>query len=64
MDIEVYHRYFRFVREFQDIFGQQPPFQYIMTTTTRPPSDLAGEPWLRLTLRGAPGNERLLRCDL
>ena len=41
-----------------------PQFQYIVTTTTRPPKGLAVEPWLRLTLRGSPGTERLLRRDL
>jgi predicted nucleic acid-binding Zn-ribbon protein len=44
--------------------GRQPLFQYVVTTTTRPPPDLAKHPWLRLTLRGAPGAERLLKCDL
>lgn len=65
LDIEVYHRYFRFVREFQDIFGQQPPFQYIMTTTTKPPDELTDVPWIRKPiLSGAPASERLLKRDL
>jgi hypothetical protein len=42
----------------------QPQFQYIVTTTTRPPEDLAVEPWLRLTLRSSAGTELLLRRDL
>lgn len=41
-----------------------PQFQYIVTTTTRPPDDLLKDPWLRLTLRGAPAQERLLQRDL
>lgn len=44
--------------------GGRPLFQYVVTTTTRPPPDLAKHPWLRLTLRGAPAAERLLKCDL
>jgi predicted nucleic acid-binding Zn-ribbon protein len=44
--------------------GGRPLFQYVVTTTTRPPPNLAEHPWLRLTLRGAPAAERLLKCDL
>lgn len=44
--------------------GGNPLFQYVVTTTTRPPPDLAKPPWLRLTLRGAPAPERLMKCDL
>ena len=63
LGLSIYHELFRLVREIEE--RTDPPlFQYIMTTTTRPPPDLAREPWLRLTLRGAPGNERLLRRDL
>lgn len=63
LGLSIYHELFRLVREIEEQ-TDQPLFQYIVTTTTRPPQDLASEPWLRLTLRGAPGNERLLRCDL
>jgi hypothetical protein len=63
LGLSIYHELFRLVREIEEQ-TDQPLFQYIVTTTTRPPPDLASEPWLRLTLRGAPGNERLLRCDL
>ncbi len=44
--------------------GEKPLFQYVVTTTTRPPPDLAKSPWLRLTLRGAPAPERLMKGDL
>lgn len=63
LGLSIYHELFRLVRAIEEQ-TDQPLFQYIVTTTTRPPQDLASEPWLRLTLRGAPGNERLLRCDL
>lgn len=59
----IYHRLFQLARGLEAV-GGQPLFQYIVTTTTRPPPDLAKEPWLRLTLRGAPAAERLLQCDL
>ena len=63
LGISIYHQLFHLVRELE---GQadQPLFQYIVTTTTRPSDDLTREPWLVLTVRGSPGDERLLRCDL
>lgn len=63
LGLSIYHRLFRLVAEIEGS-GSLPQFQYIVTTTTRPPEDLAVEPWLRLTLRGSPGTERLLRRDL
>jgi len=63
LGLSIYHRLFRLVAEIEGA-GSPPQFQYIVTTTTRPPEDLAVEPWLRLTLRGSPGTERLLRRDL
>lgn len=63
LGLSIYHRLFRLVTEIE-AFGEAPQFQYIVTTTTRPPEDLAVEPWIRLTLRGSPGTERLLRRDL
>jgi hypothetical protein len=63
LGLSIYHRLFRLVTEIEGSDGP-PQFQYIVTTTTRPPEDLAAEPWLRLTLRGSPGTERLLRRDL
>lgn len=63
LDIEVYYRHFRYIRWMEEQFDY-PPFQYIVTTTTPPPDDLMFEPWLRQTLRGSPGSERLLGCDL
>ena len=63
LGLSIYHRLFRLVAEIEGS-GSPPQFQYIVTTTTRPPEDLAVEPWLRLTLRGSPGTERLLRRDL
>ena len=47
-----------------EVVGETPQFQYIVTTTTRPPDDLLKDPWLRLMLRGAPAQERLLQRDL
>jgi hypothetical protein len=51
------------MRELEEMTGTTA-FQYIVTTTTRPPDDLRCDPWLRLTLKGAPGPERLMARDL
>lgn len=63
LSLSIYHRLFQLVRELEGLTGD-PLFQYVITTTTRPSDDLTGEPWLRLTLRGSPGDERLLGRDL
>ncbi|MFZ5676726.1 MAG: chromosome segregation protein SMC [Pseudomonadota bacterium] len=63
LGLTLYHQLFQLARWLEGVCGQ-PLFQYIVTTTTQPPPDLAKHPWIRLTLRGAPAAERLLRCDL
>lgn len=63
LGLSIYHQLFRLARELEE-HTCQPLFQYIVTTTTRPPDDMTCEPWLRLCLRGSPGPERLLGCDL
>lgn len=47
-----------------DEFGPAPLFQYIITTTTEPPGEFRSAPWLRLQLKGAPAEERLLGVNL
>ena len=64
MASDIYDRLFLFVREFEKCFDAEPSFQYIVTTTTAPPSECAMEPTLRLTLAGVPAMDRFLRCDL
>jgi len=56
----IYDRLFRFIQSLEE----KGHFQYIVTTTTEPPSDLSREPWLRATLRGGPPQDRLMGCDL
>ncbi|MFD2233201.1 chromosome segregation protein SMC [Phaeospirillum tilakii] len=63
LDIEVYYRLFRFVKDLPEQLGQ-PLFQYIVTTTTPPPEELRDPPWTPVRLRGAPAEERLLGLDL
>jgi hypothetical protein len=59
----VYRRLFEFSAQLEQC-SPTPLFQYILTTTTAPPEDFQREPWLRLELRGAPAEERLLKVDL
>jgi hypothetical protein len=61
---DVYERLFLFVHELEKCFQGEPSFQYILTTTTRPPDRFVNSPWLRLQLAGMPAEERLLRRDL
>jgi hypothetical protein len=63
LGLSIYHELFRFVRELEELTGQ-PMFQYILTTTTEPPDAFKTDPSLRLVIRGAPAEERLLRADL
>jgi hypothetical protein len=58
-----YHSLFDLVESLEHGPGD-PLFQYIVTTTTRPPDHLAREPWLVVTLRGTPAEARLLGQDL
>jgi predicted nucleic acid-binding Zn-ribbon protein len=59
----IYDRLFGFAGRLEN-FSRVPLFQYIVTTTSEPPAEFRSEPWLRLTLRGAPAEDRLLRVDL
>jgi len=63
LGLSIYHQLFQLVRRLEGS-ADVPPFQYIVTTTTRPPDELMCEPWQRLTLKGSPGSDRLLGCDL
>lgn len=63
LGLSIYDELFRLMRQLEEL-TETTAFQYIVTTTTRPPDDIRREPWLRLTLRGAPGSERLMARDL
>lgn len=63
LGLSVYHRLFHFVRSLETV-SSQPLFQYIVTTTTRPPEGLQEKPWLCESLGGAPAAMRLMKCDL
>lgn len=59
----IYHRLFRMVHSLEDL-GSEPPFQYLVTTTTEPPAELCVEPFLVAQLHGAHAEHRLLRRNL
>lgn len=61
LGLSVYHRLFHLARSLEK--EEMPLFQYIVTTTTRPPDGLLIEPWLCETL-GGTAEARLMRRDL
>lgn len=63
LGLSIYDQIFYFMQDLEKV-GEQPLFQYIVTTTTRPPEELLEGPWLRETLHGSPSGERLMRRDL
>jgi uncharacterized protein YydD (DUF2326 family) len=63
LGLSIYHQLFDFARKLQT-YGPSPLFQYIVTTTTEPPKEFLTDEWLRLTIRGAPAEQRLLKVDL
>ncbi len=59
----IYHRLFHLMRSIEKL-SDAPPFQYIITTTSRPPDDYCREPFLIAQLEGAEVKGRLLRRNL
>ena len=59
----IYDEHFRLLRLLEEKLAGRT-FQYVITTTTKPPQDLNTAPWRREILHGAPGSERLLGRDL
>jgi hypothetical protein len=60
---DIYERLFLYAAELEQSFGSEPPFQYIVTTTTEPPAALTSEPWVRLRLAGIQAKDRLYGMD-
>jgi hypothetical protein len=60
----IYRNLFSFVRALEDRFtGHPPAFQYIITTTTPPPTEVSGEPYVCQTLDAFSPQGRLLRVE-
>lgn len=63
----LYHSLFRLAHRLETDLtpaGQEPPFQYIITTTTAPPTDMQADPWLVLCLAAEPESELLFRKQI
>lgn len=63
LGLSIYGRLFDIVQDLERV-GGKPLFQYIVTTTTAPPSEFRERPYLQLKLHGDPPAERLLGVDL
>lgn len=63
LGIHYYHKLFLFMKELEDL-GTEPPFQYIITTTTEPPKSLVNSDCHVITLDGADAEQRLLKRNL
>lgn len=63
LGLSIYHELFHLMLELENV-GSGPQFQYIVTTTSRPPDDLANDQRVRLKLNGAPAEARLFGRDL
>lgn len=63
LGISYYHKPFLLMKKLEGL-APEPPFQYIITTTTEPPRDLIDSECHILTLDGSDPEERLLKRDL
>lgn len=63
LGLSIYGRLFDVVEELERV-GGTPLFQYIITTTTPPPTEFRAPPYLQLKVYGDPPEQRLLRVDL
>ncbi len=62
MGIGLYSKYLRLAASLQSEYGENCPFQYIVTTTTPPPDDL--KKFIVLKISASPEAEMLLRQQL
>lgn len=63
LGLSIYGRLFDIVQDLERV-GGKPLFQYIVTTTTAPPTEFRERPYLQLKLHGDPPSQRLLGVDL
>lgn len=63
LGVSLYYRLFDLALKLERL-GTSPTFQYVITTTTAPPSEFQTVPWLRLTLCSAPPDDRLFKMNL
>lgn len=63
LGLSIYGRLFDIAEELESV-GGTPLFQYIVTTTTAPPTEFREPPYLQLKVYGDPPAQRLLGVDL
>ncbi|RWH83964.1 MAG: chromosome segregation protein SMC [Mesorhizobium sp.] len=63
LGLSIYGRLFDIVQELERV-GGTPLFQYIITTTTAPPTEFREPPYPQIKLHGDPPAQRLLGVDL
>jgi hypothetical protein len=63
LDGQLYAGLFKLVHQWEAAAGT-PCFQYIITTTTAPPSDLQGDSYVRLRMSSTPAEQRLFTMDI
>lgn len=61
---QIFHQYFWLVKELEEQSGNNPTFQYFITTTTEPPLEFRQEPYLCLQLDASIAEGRLLKVNL
>ncbi|MBZ0264211.1 hypothetical protein K8I28_06045 [bacterium] len=66
LGLGLYHSFIRLVADLQAHFDSPDacPFQYILTTTTRPPDELKGDRFVKLKLNATPESEMLLKKNV
>lgn len=62
LDGQLYAGLFKLVQQWEE--AGTPCFQYIVTTTTAPPPELQGEPYVRLQMSSTPAEMRLFTMDI
>ncbi|MBD9560646.1 DUF2326 domain-containing protein [Ensifer sp. ENS03] len=63
LDGQLYAGLFKLVHKWEEDAGT-PCFQYIVTTTTAPPTALQGEHYVRLQMSSTPADQRLFAMDI
>jgi hypothetical protein len=63
LDGQLYARLFSLVHQWEEEV-EAPCFQYIVTTTTAPPSELQGDRYVRLVMSSTPAEQRLFAMDI
>lgn len=64
LDGQLYAGLFKLVHDWEEAAAEVPCFQYIVTTTTAPPTELQGDRHVRLRMSSTPAQQRLFAMDI